>query len=209
MTNNTIPGATIPGADNGLREALRNLKTQSDKAAPLVEPAKVALNSIEVSNTAASENTAQLASVGRAAVAREDAAKSFLDVAGKLLPKTVIAAGTATSLAITAAFNEEACTGVLELIVRSIVFGVLLIFGLWTMNWRYWTDHHFSHGVINLLVVSTWLLALQAKPFSCWLNDGNAINEDSIRALTALQVAALVVVTAVATYAETRLSSRE
>ena len=111
--------------------------------------------------------------------------------------------------AFTAAFTDEACTGLSELGVRTFGTGVLLIFGLWTMNWRYWTKHHISHGVINVLVILAWLLALEPKPFSCWLNGGDKISSELVLILTTVQIAVLVIVTGAAAYVEKELDSRK
>lgn len=110
---------------------------------------------------------------------------------------------------ITAAFNKEECSGLSEMVVRTVVTGILFIIGLRSMNWTFWTGDHFWHGVVNIVVVTAWLLALQPKPFSCWLDGGDAISGTTLRILTLVQGLTLLTVTAVVTLFEQGLTSRE
>ena len=133
--------------------------------------------------------------------------KDPLDVAAKLLPKAMILGCVELSLIMTAAFGNEACTGLTELIVRTIVFVLLLAVGLYSMNWRDWTHEHWKHWTVNVVVVLTLLLGLQPKPFSCWLDNGDASDEAALRTLTILQACLVAIVLLAATIYETLLHS--
>lgn len=79
------------------------------------------------------------------------------------------------------------CAGDQETISRTIAFVITALVGLLAMKWDFRQTNRtvlWYHYIINIGLVTAWLLAISDFPLACWIEDDQALNEKQQRSVS-------------------------
>ena len=76
------------------------------------------------------------------------------------------------------------CTGHLELVLRTVAFGITMAVGVGFMKWK----ADVFHMVFNAVFVFCWLFAISDFPLTCWINSDGALTAGQLMLVSMIKL---------------------